>query len=349
MRSRRECARPRRRSSSCRWRTSPTTSPSSARWSRAPRPAPTSSAPAVTCEGGRQLGGPWFKAFLSRAAGVTLHHLSGLPTHDPTNSFKAYRRDFLQRHADREPRGIRAGARVDRQGALSRRPRRGGARHLERAHQGREPVSSVLLDAALPALVLLGAREARPGDVAPRMTAASAENPPGRPGAAARERLVRVGGLVFGARDFRGLDPAADASGGSVAGRSDLGVDRHGAERVASFSRGIASPTTIRRSSTFSWPATRGSRFRRDSAQGLRPVAGPARRGRSDGARLGARRSPGGGSDRCIRRQQSLADRDVHGDPRVLPLRVPGHDLSVRDLPHPRRRFLPPGARDSSF
>ena len=47
--------------------------------------------------GGRQLGGPRFKAFLSRAAGVTLHHLSGLPTHDPTNSFKAYRRDFLQR------------------------------------------------------------------------------------------------------------------------------------------------------------------------------------------------------------------------------------------------------------
>lgn len=47
--------------------------------------------------GGRQLGGPRFKAFLSRAAGVTLHHLSGLPTHDPTNSFKAYRRDFLER------------------------------------------------------------------------------------------------------------------------------------------------------------------------------------------------------------------------------------------------------------
>ena len=47
-------------------------------------------------KGGRQIGGPWFKAFLSRAAGVTLHQLSGLPTHDPTNSFKAYRRDFLQ-------------------------------------------------------------------------------------------------------------------------------------------------------------------------------------------------------------------------------------------------------------
>ncbi len=47
--------------------------------------------------GGRQVGGPRFKALLSRMAGVTLHHLSGLPTHDPTNSFKAYRADFLRR------------------------------------------------------------------------------------------------------------------------------------------------------------------------------------------------------------------------------------------------------------
>ncbi len=47
--------------------------------------------------GGRQIGGPRLKSFLSRAAGVTLHLFSGLPTHDPTNSFKAYRRDFLRR------------------------------------------------------------------------------------------------------------------------------------------------------------------------------------------------------------------------------------------------------------
>ena len=47
--------------------------------------------------GGRQEGGPWLKTRLSRAAGATLRLLAGLPTHDPTNSFKAYRRDFLQR------------------------------------------------------------------------------------------------------------------------------------------------------------------------------------------------------------------------------------------------------------
>ena len=55
---------------------------------------------AVVCasrymKGGAQIGGPWLKDFLSRTAGVSLHWLAGLPTHDPTNSFKAYRKDFL--------------------------------------------------------------------------------------------------------------------------------------------------------------------------------------------------------------------------------------------------------------
>jgi glycosyltransferase involved in cell wall biosynthesis len=47
--------------------------------------------------GGRQIGGPWLKGLMSRAAGLSLHWLAGLPTHDPTNSFKAYRKDFLDR------------------------------------------------------------------------------------------------------------------------------------------------------------------------------------------------------------------------------------------------------------
>jgi glycosyltransferase involved in cell wall biosynthesis len=48
-------------------------------------------------QGGQQIGGPKIKGALSRIAGLTLHWLTGLPTHDPTNSFKAYRRDFLQK------------------------------------------------------------------------------------------------------------------------------------------------------------------------------------------------------------------------------------------------------------
>jgi len=47
--------------------------------------------------GGKQIGGPFLKGLLSRIAGVSLHRLTGLPTHDPTNSFKAYRTDFLRR------------------------------------------------------------------------------------------------------------------------------------------------------------------------------------------------------------------------------------------------------------
>jgi hypothetical protein len=48
--------------------------------------------------GGKQIGGPWFKGLLSRLAGLSLHWLTGMPTHDPTNSFKAYRTDFLRTH-----------------------------------------------------------------------------------------------------------------------------------------------------------------------------------------------------------------------------------------------------------
>ena len=45
--------------------------------------------------GGRQVGGPFLKGLLSRAAGLSLHWFAGVATHDPTNNFKLYRRDFL--------------------------------------------------------------------------------------------------------------------------------------------------------------------------------------------------------------------------------------------------------------
>ena len=66
---------------------------------------------AVVCpsrymRGGRQIGGPRLKGLLSRAAGVSLHWLAGLPTHDPTNSFKAYRKDFLERTPIESPAGF---------------------------------------------------------------------------------------------------------------------------------------------------------------------------------------------------------------------------------------------------
>jgi len=45
--------------------------------------------------GGRQIGGPRLKRLMSRAAGLTLHWFGGVTTHDSTNNFKLYRRDFL--------------------------------------------------------------------------------------------------------------------------------------------------------------------------------------------------------------------------------------------------------------
>jgi hypothetical protein len=48
-------------------------------------------------KGGRQVGGPLLKRILSRAAGLSLHWLGGVPTHDPTNNFKLYSRRLLDR------------------------------------------------------------------------------------------------------------------------------------------------------------------------------------------------------------------------------------------------------------
>lgn len=55
---------------------------------------------AVACasrymSGGQQIGGQRFKKFLSRSAGRSLFALAGIGTHDPTNSFKSYSKDFL--------------------------------------------------------------------------------------------------------------------------------------------------------------------------------------------------------------------------------------------------------------
>jgi len=46
--------------------------------------------------GGSQTGGPRLKSFLSSLAGRSLHLLTRIPTHDPTNSFRLYRTSFLR-------------------------------------------------------------------------------------------------------------------------------------------------------------------------------------------------------------------------------------------------------------
>jgi len=57
-------------------------------------------------KGGGIEGGPWFKQLLSRVAGVSLHWLRGLPTHDATNAFKIYDRDMLRSLAIESRRGF---------------------------------------------------------------------------------------------------------------------------------------------------------------------------------------------------------------------------------------------------
>jgi len=46
--------------------------------------------------GGRQVGGPRLKGLVSRTAGLSLNLLARVGTHDPTNSFKAYSRAFVE-------------------------------------------------------------------------------------------------------------------------------------------------------------------------------------------------------------------------------------------------------------
>ena len=47
-------------------------------------------------KGGRQIGGPRLKKFMSWAAGMSLRYIAGMPTHDVSNSFKMYTTKVLK-------------------------------------------------------------------------------------------------------------------------------------------------------------------------------------------------------------------------------------------------------------
>ena len=48
-------------------------------------------------KGGHQVGGPLLKQFLSRIAGISLHYLTAIPTHDVSNSFRLYSKKFIDK------------------------------------------------------------------------------------------------------------------------------------------------------------------------------------------------------------------------------------------------------------
>jgi len=72
--------------------------------------------------GGQQVGGPRFKAFLSRTAGRTLHAFAGIGTRDATNSFKAYDRAFVQAVGIDSRHGFEIGLELTAKARRMRRP-----------------------------------------------------------------------------------------------------------------------------------------------------------------------------------------------------------------------------------
>ena len=60
-------------------------------------------------KGGKQIGGPFIKGLMSRAAGITLRYFAGVSTHDATNSFKLYRTSFLQKQQIESTGGFELG------------------------------------------------------------------------------------------------------------------------------------------------------------------------------------------------------------------------------------------------
>lgn len=59
--------------------------------------------------GGSQTGGPRLKTLMSRTAGLSLHYVGGVPTHDATTNFRAYSHRFLQQVPVESVRGFEVG------------------------------------------------------------------------------------------------------------------------------------------------------------------------------------------------------------------------------------------------
>jgi dolichol-phosphate mannosyltransferase len=59
--------------------------------------------------GGTQRGGPRLKTLMSRTAGLSLHYVGRIPTHDATTNFRAYSRRFLDEVPVESGRGFEVG------------------------------------------------------------------------------------------------------------------------------------------------------------------------------------------------------------------------------------------------
>ena len=72
--------------------------------------------------GGQQVGGPFFKGMLSQLAGLTLCWFARVGTHDATNSFKAYDREFVKRVGIESEAGFEIGIEMVAKARRHRQP-----------------------------------------------------------------------------------------------------------------------------------------------------------------------------------------------------------------------------------
>lgn len=72
--------------------------------------------------GGQQVGGPFMKGMLSRVAGMSLFSVARVGTHDATNSFKAYDREFVQEVGIESDAGFEMGLELVAKARRHRRP-----------------------------------------------------------------------------------------------------------------------------------------------------------------------------------------------------------------------------------
>ncbi len=73
-------------------------------------------------KGGQQVGGPLLKGLMSRLAGASLRVLARVGTWDPTNSFKAYDRKFVQEVGIHSDKGFEVGLELVAKARRLRRP-----------------------------------------------------------------------------------------------------------------------------------------------------------------------------------------------------------------------------------
>jgi len=73
-------------------------------------------------KGGQQVGGPLLKGAMSRVAGASLHLLARVGTWDPTNSFKAYDRRFVEEVGIHSDKGFEVGLELVAKARRLRRP-----------------------------------------------------------------------------------------------------------------------------------------------------------------------------------------------------------------------------------